>query len=158
MSDREDVATGVRPLRLLAVDGEDLDVISAHLQDALVRLGEMAYFPSAQRFALVADRFDWCAAAAGRMERCRAGLHFDRVLRVRRSGFAQEDPGALLNLLSIAFEPSDPPAGSIYLTFSGGGALRLEVECVEAQMRDIGPRWATRRKPGHAVDDEAGPR
>lgn len=158
MADRGDMATGAPALRLLALDGEDLAVISAHLQDALVRIGDMAYIPSARRFALVADRFDWCAAGEGRTERCRVGLHFDGVEKVAHSGLARGAPATVLNLLSIAFEEKDAPGGFVLLTFSGGGVLRLQVECLEAQVRDIGPRWTTRRKPGHAIDDFAEPR
>jgi hypothetical protein len=158
MADRGDMATSARALRLLALDGEDLAVISAHLQDALVRVSDMAYLPSVRRFALVGDRFDWCAAGEGRMERCRVGLHFDRIEKVAYSGLDQSAPTTILNLLSIVFEEKEAPGGVVLMTFSGGGALRLEVECVEAQMRDIGPRWTTRRKPGHAIDDSSEPR
>lgn len=158
MADRGDNVADARALRLLAFDGEDLAVISAHLQDALVRMSEMAFIPVLGRFALVADRFDWCAAGDGRRERCRAGLHFDRVLKVRYAGLARAEPATILNLLSIVFEETDAPTGVVYLTFSGGGVLRLDVECVEAQMRDMGPRWTTKRTPGHALDDLAEPR
>ncbi|HWG05924.1 MAG TPA: DUF2948 family protein, partial [Beijerinckiaceae bacterium] len=105
------------------------------------------------RFALVACRFDWVAAEEGRMERCRAGLHFERVERVTFAGFRQSDFDMMLNLLSISFESSEQPAGDVELTFSGGAAIRLSVECLEGQMRDLGPRWATPRRPGHAICD-----
>lgn len=152
-----DLSASVRPLRLLALDGEDVAVISAHLQDAVVRLKDIVYLPALRRFALLADRFDWCAAAEGRMERCRAGIHFDHVEKVAQIGIAQDEPATVLNLLSIVFTETDPPEGIIQLTFSGGAVIRLHVECVDGQMRDIGPRWATRRKPGHAASDTAEP-
>jgi hypothetical protein len=141
-------------LRLVALDSEDLAVISANLQDALVKTADMAYLPPTKRFVIVAARFDWVRAAAqGAMERCRAGLHFERVLKVARMGFDQQDAGLVLNLLSIAFTETDAPAGQVILTFSGGGAVRLDVECLEAQMRDIGPRWKAKGQPGHQLDD-----
>lgn len=142
-----------RPLRLLALDGDDLAVISAHLQDALVRPSEIAYLPSGRRFALVADRFDWCAAETGRTERLRAGLHFEGVTKASYQGMAR-DAQAVLSLLSISFEENDPPAGLVRLTFSGGAAIRLAVECLEVQMRDMGPRWPVRHKPGHDVQKD----
>jgi hypothetical protein len=146
-------AAGAEALRLLALDSEDLGVISCHLQDAVVRVADLAFLPGQRRFALLASRFDWLAAQAGRMERCRAGLHFDHVARVASTGVDRSDRDAVLNLLSIAFEEREAPAGVIQLTFSGGAGIRLEVECVDAQLRDIGPRWSAARQPGHAIDD-----
>jgi hypothetical protein len=140
-------------LRLIALDPDDLAVISANLQDALVRIGDMTYLSRSKRFVIVAARFDWLRARAGSMERCRAGLHFERVLKVARSGFSQGDGDTVLNLLSIVFEETEAPAGRVVLTFSAGAAIRLDVECLEAQLRDIGPRWKTKAQPGH-LDDE----
>lgn len=156
---RAEAADAAQPggavLRLLALDAEDLDVLSCHLQDAVVRVGDLAWLPGQRRFALLTSRFDWCAAEAGRMERSRAGLHFDHVLKVASTGFDRSDREAVLNLLSVAFEPGDAPAGVVVLTFSGGAGIRLEVECVDAQMRDLGERWTTRRQPGHEAHDAA---
>jgi hypothetical protein len=141
-------------LRLLALDSEDLAVLSAHMQDAVIRVGDMAYLPSARRFALVAARFDWCASAsAGRVERARTGLHFDCVTHAAHTGFDCKQPDMVLNVLNIAFEPTDAPAGRIVITFSGGAAVRLDVECLEAQMRDLGERWKARAAPAHPLDD-----
>lgn len=140
-------------LRLIALDAEDLAVISCNLQDAVVRVADLAFLPGQRRFALLASRFDWVAAEAGRQERCRAGLHFDSVIKVASTGLDREDREAVLNLLSLSFQEGDAPAGEIELTFSGGAAIRLQVECVDAQMRDLGPRWTARHKPGHAIDD-----
>ncbi len=141
-------------LRLVALDNEDLAVLSANLQDALIKTGEMAYFPSSQRFVAVVARFDWLRAASqGAMERCRAGMHFERVSKVARMGFDQGDADHVLNLLSIGFVETNAPAGQVTMTFSGGAAVRLEVECLEAQMRDIGPRWKAKGQPGHQLDD-----
>ena len=139
-------------LRLLAIDQEDLSVLSAHMQDALVRVGDIAFVPGAHRFALLAARFDWCACMeAGRCERARTGLHFDYVKHVSRSGFEQHDPEVLLNVLSITFEEKDAPAGIVVINFSAGAALRLEVECLEAHMGD---RWQAKATPAHPVEDQ----
>jgi hypothetical protein len=140
-------------LRLLALDAEDLAVVSCNLQDAVVRPADLAFLPRQRRFALLASRFDWVAAEAGRMERCRAGLHFDTVTKVASTGFDRGNREAVLNLLSVSFEEGETPSGTIELTFSGGAAIRLDVECVDVQMRDLGPRWTARHKPGHAIDD-----
>jgi hypothetical protein len=141
-------------LRLVALDSEDLAVLSANLQDALIKTGDMAYLPATKRFVVVAARFDWVRAASqGAMERCRAGMHFERVLKVSRMGFDQNNVELILNLLSVTFNETDAPAGQVTLTFSGGAAVRLDVECLEAQMRDIGPRWKAKGQPGHQLDD-----
>lgn len=147
-----------KALHLLAFDSADLDVISAHLQDALVRVAGMTYIRSQRRFALLASRFDWLAAKAGAPERCESGLHFDHVEAVSVQGFDRRERKRLLNLLSISFAETAAPGGFVVLTFSGGAAIRLTVECLDAQMSDLGSRWKTRRKPGHDLDDDAPPR
>jgi hypothetical protein len=138
-----------QPLRLIALDEEDLAVISANLQDSVIRVGNMTYLPRAKRFAFVADRFDWLCCAGGRNERCQTGLHFERVLKVAHIGFDQAKADTHLNLLSIVFNPTDAPAGQVTLIFSGGAAIRLDVECLEAQIRDLGPRWKAKAQPDH---------
>jgi len=139
-------------LKLLAQDEEDLAILSAHMQDALVRVGDMTFLPKPRVFALVGSRFDWVAAVHGVRQRRQVGLHFDRVLKASRKGFEQARPDDVLNLLSMAFAVTDAPAGIVDLVFSGGGAVRLEVECLEGQLRDLGPRWQTTLQPGHAGD------
>ena len=146
-----------RPLlRLIALDEEDLSIISAHVQDALVRVADIAFIGKEQRLALLLSRFDWVCSGGDELQRCRSGLHFDHVRRVSSLGIDRQNPEALLNLLSISFEAGQAPSGEISLTFSGGATLRLEVECIDAQFRDLGPRWAASARPGHALADEAG--
>jgi len=138
------------PLRLLAFDADDLAVISTHLQDSEILAAEMAYLPRQRRFALIADRFDWCAAQKGEARRCRTGLHFEGVTGVRRSHFEQ-DAAAPVVLLSITFLARETPAGEVLLHFEGGGAIRLDVECLEAAMADLGPVHACRDMPAARV-------
>lgn len=140
-------------LHFVALEDDDLAVISAHVQDSIVRVADMAFLPQERRFALLCQRFDWLAAEQGRMERCQAGLHFDAVRNVRFAGFDLKKKDRVLNLLSITFQPGEAPAGTILLTFSAGGAIRLEVDCIEAQMSDLDLRWKARRKPGHQVGE-----
>jgi hypothetical protein len=140
------------PLKLLALDEEDLQVLSSHLQDAVVRVGDMAYLPSQKRFAAVLNRFDWESASTkgGKdYQRRRTALRFDRVLRAQHKDLRPNAPDRVLELLAIQFEPDDAPGGKITLAFSGDVTIRLEVECVEAEMRDLGPAWSTRSKPEH---------
>lgn len=143
--------------RLIAFDADDLAVIAANLQDAVIRVGDMAYLPRSKQFALVAARFDWVGAAATKMglsggERCRTGLHFGRVLKVSCLGFQRHDESLILNLLDIDFKETEPPAGHVDLIFSAGRALRLSVECLEAEIRDLGVRWRAKSVPHHRFD------
>ncbi len=144
-------------LRLIAFDVDDLHVLSAHLQDAQLSLGEISYIPAKQKFALVAARFNWLGRQDGedktkvsfKTERLWSGLHFERVRKVSCKGLDLKDRQNGLNLLSITFAPLDPPAGRVELIFSGGAALRLEVECLEALLQDLGPSWPAEDQPGH---------
>ena len=143
-------------LRLHALDDEDLSLVSAILQDALIRVGDLAYLPAQRRFALVGARFDWAAEAEGRLERCRVGLHFEGVQRVRLLRVSPERPETVLSLLAVTFAPGpETPSGVVELVFAGGAAIRLDVECVEAQLRDIGPRWTVKSRPSHDPGPDA---
>jgi hypothetical protein len=148
-------------LKLIAMDAEDLAVISAHLQDAVLRVGDMTYLRREKRFAALVNRFEWEQAIKdekGRKTyaRRRAGLRFERVLGAKVSGIDLKDETAVLSLLAISFEASDEPHGFVTLHFSGGPAIRLEVECVEAEIKDLGAAWAARSKPVHSEDGPAG--
>ena len=144
-------------LRLHALDAEDLALISAHLQDALLRVGDLAYLPKERRFALIASRFDWALQAQGRLERCRAGLHFEAVRGGRYAGVAREHPDGVLELLAVVFEPgAPPPEGRIRLIFAGGATILLNVDCIEAQLCDLGPRWPVSSCPTHKLDEDGG--
>jgi hypothetical protein len=145
----------MQALKLTALDADDLAVISAHMQDAVARLGDFAYLRRQGTFALVANRFvhggQPSSDAAGL--RRQTGLSINRVRRARSSRLRQGAPDAVVNLLAITFTPeAEGAGGTIELTFSGGGALRLEVECIEAQMSDLGEPWATPNVPHHDLD------
>ena len=137
-------------LKLLALDSEDLDVISATTQDAVVRVGDMGFAKADHRFALLMNRFAW--EDDGRVkQRKRAALHFDRVNDVKVSGIDTNAVDGVLELLAIRFNISDDPAGSIDLEFAGGGTVRLGVECLEARLQDLGAAWAAKATPEHSA-------
>jgi hypothetical protein len=138
-------------LRLGVLDEEDLAVISAHLQNAEARVADMAFLSLEKRFAMVVSRLDWPLAVKGSFVRRRTGVHFERVMKAARSGFAAADAEAADQLLAITFEPVDPPGGFVRLTFAGGAQIRLTVECLEAEMRDLGPRWDSDERPASPV-------
>jgi hypothetical protein len=142
-------------LRLAAFDAEDLAVISAHLQDAALRVGDLTYVPHDHRFALVARRFDWESPPEEPPHRRLCGLHFDRVLRVRCRGIDRGNRDAALNLLGVTFVETDAPSGTATLLFEEGAAIQLDLECIEAQMKDLGPVFVCDKRPTHDADVES---
>lgn len=151
-------------IKLIAFDTLDLGVISAHLQDAVLRVGEMTYLPKEKRFAAIVNRFDWANALGGsnthrrgdeKFERRRAGIRFERVNSAQVQGIDFKDKRAALALLAVTFEPKggeSSPEGDVTLTFSGGAAIRLGVECIEIELKDLGAAWETKRSPEHPED------
>jgi hypothetical protein len=156
-------------LRLKAEDIEDLGIISAMVQDAVATIGDIAYVPKTRQFALMLNRFCWerpgsptadvrfAEVVAGRVplrsphERVRAGLSFGGVLRVRRQGLSQEVPEQVLSLLSISAVPGEDGAATLILTFAGAAQLRLDVECIDVRLEDLGDPWPVKRRPAHAL-------
>ncbi len=143
-------------LKLIALDPEDLRVLSCHLQDAVMRVGDMAYLKPEMRFAAIVNRFDWEGAvkdASGDFQRRRSGLRFERVKAARVQGFDLQQKEQVLALLAVTFEAGDDPSGAVTLHFAGGAAVRLEIECIEAELRDLGAAWGARTRPAHTIDD-----
>ena len=137
-------------LKLHALDRDGLSVVSAHMQDACVRRADMTFLPQANRFVMGALRYDWIGAKHALDERVGAVLRFDRVLKVSHLGL-EGDPGDVRTLLGIVFEKTDDPSGLVFLTFGDGAMVRLEVECLEAELRDVGPRKAACDCEGHKL-------
>jgi len=146
-------------LKLVAFDEDDLAVVSAHVQDAVLKVGDMAFLPKERRFAAVINRFVWEKPAEGTFrkswERRRAGFHFDNVSAVRSTGIDRANPDAVLDLLAIGFDTDTAPGGTVTLIFAGGGAIALDVECIEASISDLGPAWATACCPQHETGEKA---
>ncbi len=154
------------PLHLRAEDVPDLMVISACLQDAVTRQRDMTYRPRERRFAVVFNRFRWEREAAindeeggqeglrGRSQRIRTGVHFDGCLAVKSKGL--EDGGEVLPLLAIECEPVNDGAAEIVLRFAGGAAIRMHLECIDCQLRDMTEPWEARTRPDHQLDELAG--
>jgi hypothetical protein len=142
------------PLKLVALDRDDVDVISTHLQDAVLKVADVRWQPADKRLVVGVNRFDWEAAHDDLPEyrRRRAALRFDRVLSLKCRNIDPANPNTVLNLLAVEFTEQDPPGGVVTLLFSGGAALRLEVECLEAELADLGPVWTTAACPDHMHD------
>ncbi|HTN97175.1 MAG TPA: DUF2948 family protein [Nordella sp.] len=135
-------------LKLTALDPADLEIISAHMQDAVITIGDIRYLKAARKFALIGNRFLWQTQKPP-YERRRTGLAFDRVLEAKSQRILQGADDAVLSLLAITFTSDEEPSGTIALTFSGGGTIGLKVECIEARLEDLGPAWETPNLPTH---------
>jgi hypothetical protein len=139
------------PVKFVALDRDDLEVVSTHLQDAEVRVADVHWRPAEKRLVLAVDRFDWPSAVGPEHElrRCRCALRFERVLACKCRHVDPAGKDTVLNLLAVEFTENDTPAGVVTLTFSGGATLRLEVECLEAELADLGPIRSCTCTPVH---------
>jgi len=135
-------------LRLLAQDAADLQVISAAVQDAVAKVGDIVFEPRARRLTLAFNRYRW---EAGGGERVRSALQLGGVLNMQYRKIRRSAPDAVLELLAVTFEPGDPPGGVVTFAFAGGGDIRATVECIEAVLADVSPPWPTPRKPAHEI-------
>lgn len=139
-------------LKLLALDDEDLTVISAHMQDAVFRVADIEYLPRNKHFSIAANRFDWEEADRKNkgFERSRAALCFKQVKAVRSIGIDRQAKDKVLNLLAVLYEKNgEGPDGRIELVLAGGGSILLDVDCIEVQLADTGGTWETTVKPRH---------
>jgi DUF2948 family protein len=138
-------------LKLIALDTDDIEVVSAHVQDSVVKVGDIMWRPAEKRAIVVINRFDWESAQSSEppYRRRRAALRFERVNAFKSRNISCSDKEAVLNLLAVEFLETDAPAGTVILTFSGGAALRFDVECLECELADLGPVWATACCPTH---------
>ena len=140
--------TRVAPLRLLAEDAEDLKVVAAALQDAVGKIGDISYEPAARRLTLAFNRYRW---EGGGGERVRAAVQVGSVLKVQARKLRRNARDAVVELLSIEFEPGEAPGGALTFTFAGGGDLRAQVECLDVILADVSAPWPTPRTPKHEV-------
>ena len=141
-------------LKLAALDEKDLEVISACAQDSVMKTGEIQYQAKGKRLVLPLNRFVWerePRAKGQPAERRRAVLHFDRVTGVKSSGVDRSKPDTVMSLLTVRFLPDETPSGKLELIFAGNISMLLDVECIEAQLADIGGAWAAQAKPRHGV-------
>jgi len=141
-------------MTLAAADAEDLEILSARLQDAVGKLQDFVWLPKQRRFAALVNRYRWEEGPKNNGSRVRAGLHFDGVLKVESRNIKRGAPDAVVDLLAIAFigNGGEDPGGVIELQLAGGGAFRLTVECIDAQLSDLTGPWAAIAKPVHDGD------
>ena len=146
----EGKSRAVAPLRLLAEDANDLQIISAALQDAILRPVDIVWEKSARRVTIALSRFCWECGGT----RVMAAMQFGDVQAVK-SRRLPRGPETALELLAIDFEPVEAPGGRVILMFAGGGDLRIDVECLDAVVTDLSERWPARMAPTHLQEASA---
>lgn len=134
-------------LHLTAFDADDLPVLSAQMQDAVIKVGDMVFDQRRKTFACVANRFAWDALP--QKTRRRSGLRINHVLAARRLHPQAVNATTILSLLSMVFVAKDETAGTLTLQFSGGHALAFDVDALDIQLDDLGPAWGTGLEPQH---------
>jgi len=137
----------IAPLRLLAQDADDLAIISAALQDAVAKVGDISFEPKAGRLTVALNRYCWEAEGGVRV---RAGLQLGSVLKVQTRKIRRGMKDAVIEVLAVTFEAGEAPGGTVTISCAGGGDLRAEVECIDAVLADISEPWPTPRAPKHA--------
>lgn len=146
-----------KALRLMAGDVEDLEVVSTCLQDAVAKLGDFAFIAEERRFAFVANRFVWERVGdrrSGPFIRVRTGVHFDDVRAAQFLRLKADARDAVVEILAIRFEPGEDGSGRVVIDLAGGGAIRLEVDSINAYLNDISDPWRTRSRPQHDRKNE----
>ena len=124
------------PLRLRALDEEDLRVISAFVQDAVVTVGEVSYLPKHRRLAALVNRFRW-EGPQRPPERVRAMLVADNVMGVRSQGVAPQDRDTVLSILTLTWEPGEDGTGRLLITLAGDGVIEVAAEALEVTLQDV---------------------
>jgi len=135
------------PLRLLAEDEQDLRVISAAVQDAVLKVGDIHWEKGPRRLTVGLNRYRW--ENGRRAERVRSALQVGGVLNVQSRKIRREARRAVLELLALTFEPGEAPGGCIVFEFAGGADLKVEVECLDLVLADVSDAWAARSAPTH---------
>jgi hypothetical protein len=145
-------------MKLAAADTEDLEMLSARLQDAAGKLKDFAWLPRQRRFACVLNRYRWEESKGTRGSRVRSGLKFDGVLDVKSQNLKRGAPDAVVSLLAVKFignaeqgidNNKEDPGGIIELLLAGGGTIRLTVECIDAELSDLTGPWEASARPSH---------
>ena len=143
------------PMRLLAEDPEDLAVLSAALQDAVGKVGDIQFEPTRRQLTLATNRYLWETGARS-LQRVRCAIQLGGVLSVKSRNLRRDAPDAVIAVLALNFEPGETPGGVVRIVLSGGGDLAVDVECIDVALSDVGDPWAARGAPQHDLPDQVG--
>ena len=133
-------------LRLLAQDADHLAIISAAMQYAVAKIGDINYEARARLLTIAFNRYCW---ESGGSERVRSALQLGGVLNVQARKIRRNAHDAVLEVLAVSFDAGEPPGGIVTISCAGGGDLRAVVECVDAVLADVSEPWPTPRAPAH---------
>jgi hypothetical protein len=137
---------------LLAQDADDLTVLSAALQDAIVRVGDIRFEPARRTLTLAVNRYCWESGVSGGVSggaRVRSVLQFGDVLGVRSRNLRRDASDAVISILSLEFLPGDPPGGVLSIILAGGGDIQADLECIDSALSDVSDSWPARSEPKH---------
>jgi hypothetical protein len=143
--------TGGTQITIKAEDAKDLEVISSLMQDATIRVGDLAYDDNSHQFACLANRFRWEKRGRKKVERIRSILRFEHVLKTSFKNIPVNTPAHILNFLSLDCIEGEGGAKSLILVFSGFATIRINVECLEGFLEDITNPWITKNTPEHSI-------
>lgn len=144
----QEASAQAAPLRLLAEDADDLQIMSAALQDAIMRPVDIQWERKARRLTVVLSRFCWECGGT----RVMSAMQFGDVESVKSRRLPRAPEGAL-ELLAMDFIPTEAPSGRVVMMFAGGGDLRIDVECLDAVLTDLSDRWPVQVAPEHPADE-----
>ena len=147
---------GERPLRLKALDADDMPIVAALVQDAVFPVTEMSWDRRERRFAILLNRFRWEDKAAAErrsrdFERVQTVMVIDDVMGVRSQGVDRGDKDLVLSILTLDFDPGEDGSGQLEITLAGDGAIRLDVEALGVTLHDVTRPYAapSGHAPGH---------
>jgi hypothetical protein len=134
------------PLRLLAQDADDLAIISAAMQDAVAKIGDINFEAKGRLLTIAFNRYCW---ESGGSTRVRSALQLGGVMKVQARRIRRGARDAVLEVLAVSFDEGAAPGGMVTISCAGGGDLRAEVECIDAVLADVSEPWPTPRAPAH---------
>ncbi len=142
----------VQNLKLIAKTNEDLRVISAHLQDSIVKISDIASLKKNKIFLIQLNRFMWEDVEKGvfrKNKRIRTVLKFENVLKVTSKNVNQKKNDRFLDFLAIETFKMPDKNYEMNLIFSGDIVIKLVAEDVEVTLDDQGSPWESKNKPKH---------
>jgi len=144
----------VKNLKLIAKTEEDIKVVSAHLQDSIISVTDIANLEKNKIFLMQLNRFMWEDVEKGvfrKNKRIRTVLKFDNVLKVFSKNISQEKKDNFLDFLAIETIKMPDNNYEMKITFAGDSVIRIIAEVIEVTLDDQGEAWDTKNKPKHQV-------
>jgi len=140
-------------LKLLALNDNDLKVLSAHLQDSVVLVNDMIFLKKSRTFLMMVNRFMWEDIERGifrENKRIRCAVKFENVLEVKSRNISQKKKDKILELLSIDSEVKNNKK-ELLITFAGNNEIVLIVEEINILLDDVGLPWKVKHVPKHQL-------